>query len=331
MLGMITSARAENTEAEELTTILDGIHDPSLLDSFAFPEGKTVLRIAFPQIKECDSCLVTDGKESILIDCATEDQAGNVIAMLKNQGIDHLNAIYITHPHPDHTGGLSRILSELKVDSVWTCFSDLANEISKALPGICEQYEVPLERYAEGYEFQLGAASFKTYASTDRALSVNDRSAAFRMQYGKAVMFFTADLEARGLRRIGNMLDPEEIRMDIIKYPHHGKNGLVREFWRPAQLRFAVITSDSTPREGKTDLIYKGWAHAFTADGEIVLLTDGDTWCVCWAKDAKRILNAENRDAGQISEITDEEMPMTDADQAETIYIIIQRKDNHDQ
>ena len=50
------------------------------------------------------------------------------------------------------------------------------------------------------------------------------------------------------------------------------------------------MTSDSTPREGKEDLIYKGWAHAFTADGEIALLTDGTTWCVCWKEDAVKVL-----------------------------------------
>ena len=106
-------------------------------------------------------------------------------------------------------------------------------------------------------------------------------------------MFFAADLEARGLRRLGNMLDPETLRLDIIKYPHHGKNGLVREFWRPAKLRFAVVTSDRTRIEGKEDLVYKGWAHAFTAEGEITLLCDGKTWCVCWQEDAQRILKGE--------------------------------------
>ncbi len=286
--GMHSWCLAED-DAEK-TVILDAIHDPSALDGFAYPDHAEILRIFFPQIKECDSCLVTDGQDNILIDCATEDQVSQVVSMLRDLKIERLNAVYITHPHSDHACGLKTILEEFRVDSVWTCFSDYTNEVSAALPGLCESFHVPLMRYEEGHVFSLGKARFETYASTDRALGINDRSAAFRMQYKDAVMFFLADLEARGLRRLGNLLAPEMLKTDIIKYPHHGKNGLVREFWRPAQLRFAVVTSDSTPREGKEDLIYKGWAHAFTADGEIALLTDGTTWCVCSKEDAVKVL-----------------------------------------
>lgn len=311
--GLRFPASSLAEEAIEKTVILDAIHDPSVLEGFSFPDEARILRIAFPQIMECDSCLVTDGKESILIDCATEGQAESVVSMLRKQGIERLNRIYITHPHADHAGGLKRILEEFRADSVWTCFSDLTNPISEALPGICEAFDVPLMRYEEGHSFTLGGAQFVTYASTDRALGINDRSAAFRMQYGDAVMFFAADLEARGLRRIGNMLDPELLKMDIIKYPHHGKNGLVREFWRPAQLRYAIVTSDSTPREGKEDLVYKGWAHAFTAYGEIVLLTDGETWCICWEPDAARILSDSLRaEEEQVIQITVRKKEETD-------------------
>lgn len=295
ILCLLSVSAAENADGADApkTVILDAITDPTVLEGFSYPDDAHIIRIAFPQIAECDSCLVTDGTESILIDCATEGQADRVISMLTEQGVRKLDAIYITHPHADHTGGLTKILESFPTDGVWTCFSDQTNNYSAALPGICEAHNVPLKRYAEGHQFTLGGASFETYAATDRALGINDRSAAFRMQYGDAVMFFAADLEARGLRRLGTMLEPEKLRLDIIKYPHHGKNGLVREFWRPAQLRFAVVTSDRTPREGKEDLRYKGWPHAFTAEGEITLLCDGHTWCVCMQEDAQRVLRGE--------------------------------------
>ena len=280
-LAYPSSVRAEN---EGLTGIIDRIHTPDASADFRFPEGARVLRVAFPVIKECDSCLVTDGENSILIDCATDAQAEAVLTMLRHQGIRSLGAIFITHPHPDHCGGLDAILQAVPTGAVYTCFSDTINDHAARMKAVCEKHDVPLKRYKDAYVFDVGDAHFITYATDDQVYSINDRSAAFRMQYGKAVMFFAADLERLGLRRVGKTVDPELLRMDIIKYPHHGKDPLVHEFWEPAKLRFAVVTSDATPRDGKRDLKYKKWAHAFTADGEILLQTDGDTWLISYAE-----------------------------------------------
>ena len=260
--------------------IIDGITDPEALNDFSFPEEAKLLRVVFPRIKECDACLVTDGEHAILIDTATAKQAPDVVKMIKRQGVSHLDAVYITHPHPDHGGGLGEILAHFTVDKVWSSFSDQITQTAKDMKAYCEHYNVPLGHYGDGHVFTVGEAYFKTYATDDTIYTINDRSAAYRMQYGRAVMFFAADLERLSLRRLGNTVDADELRMDIIKYPHHGKDPLVREFWQPAQLRFAIVTSDATMRNGKQDIRDKHWPHAFTWDGEIELTTDGNTWVI---------------------------------------------------
>ena len=272
----VTAASAE----EELTRIVDQIHSTDEADlAFAFDEGAKVLRVAFPRIKECDACLVTDGQHSILIDCATEEMAPSVLEMLRHQGITELDSVYITHPHPDHGGGLAVIAAEVPVGEVWTCFDDTVTATASAMKETCSTLGIPLRKYRHGHTFSVGEAEFRTYALEDPSYVMNNRSAAFRMQYGKAVMFFAADLERLGLRWVGNTVNYKELRMDILKYPHHGKDPLVREFWRPAQLRFTVVTSDSTTkRDGKVDIKNKRWPAAFTWDGEILLETDSETW-----------------------------------------------------
>ena len=297
-LGLICVNPSWALEEDELAEIVDVIHNPDEQYHFSFPEDAYLIRVVFPKIRECDACLITDGTESVLIDCATDKQASAVTDMLIRQNISKLDAVYISHPHSDHCGGLEIIFQNFDVDAVYTCFSDTITEAAKLMKSVCEKYNVPLRRYDDGYTFTVGKASFKTYRTGEQIYSINDRSAAFRMQIGRSVMFFAADLERLGLRRVGNTVDPDELRMDIIKYPHHGKDPLVREFWKPAQLRFAVVTSDNLMRAGKQDLKNKGWTHAFTWDGEIILTTDGNTWYIDYVEMTPRI--EEQRDEGEI-------------------------------
>ncbi len=281
LTGMILPTAAAADGGDELTRIVDTVNSKNEKDkSFRFAKGAETLKIVFPRIRECDACLVTDGKESIVIDCATAEQAPQLLSMLEKQGITELDAVYITHPHPDHAGGLELLFQHLRVGEVWTCFDDTATATAKNMADLCRQYDVPLKRYAHGHTFQVGKADFKTYVADDKTFNENNRSAAYRMQYGRAVMFFAADLERYGLRWMGENIPYQELRMDIIKYPHHGKDPLVKEFWRPAQLRFAVVTSDTTPRNGKQDIRDKRWPAAFTWNGEITLETDGETWLI---------------------------------------------------
>ena len=75
-------------------------------------------------------------------------------------------------------------------------------------------------------------------------------------------------------------LDPESLRADIIKYPHHGKTGLLEEFYQAVRPSLAVITNVRVDWAGIDYLKMKRIPYLLTCsqDAYVHLYTDGTTW-----------------------------------------------------
>ena len=53
----------------------------------------------------------------MLIDCGEAEQADKVINYIKSQNITELDYVVATHPHSDHMGAMSSVISNFKVDN----------------------------------------------------------------------------------------------------------------------------------------------------------------------------------------------------------------------
>ncbi len=89
------------------------------------------LVVTFLDIGQGDAAVVQiPGGDTIVIDGGgtydgSFDPGARVLEpFLRGRGITHLNAVALSHPHPDHLGGLHRILARFPVDRLWTSGDD---------------------------------------------------------------------------------------------------------------------------------------------------------------------------------------------------------------
>lgn len=68
------------------------------------------------------------------------------------------------------------------------------------------------------------------------------------------------------------------LKADILKYPHHGKEPLRRDYLEAVSPLFMVVTNNQTRTEGWKYVRSTGIAHAYTVPGFVYLATDGQTW-----------------------------------------------------
>ena len=77
------------------------------------------LQILFINIGDGDSMLVTTGGLHYLIDTGRAESLPKLVQALRSSGVEQLEAVFITHTHSDHVGGLSGLLRLFPVNAVY--------------------------------------------------------------------------------------------------------------------------------------------------------------------------------------------------------------------
>jgi len=83
------------------------------------PSGELQVRVLDVGPVDGDSILITSaGGKTVLIDAGDTSKGKAVVEALKRNGIQQLDYLIITHPHPDHMGGATEVFKAVKILNV---------------------------------------------------------------------------------------------------------------------------------------------------------------------------------------------------------------------
>ncbi|HEX9967872.1 MAG TPA: ComEC/Rec2 family competence protein, partial [Solirubrobacterales bacterium] len=198
------------------------------------------LRVAVLDVGQGDAILLQPaGAGAVLVD--TGPPGADLVAELRDAGVQSLGAVVLTHDESDHTGGLAELAGALPVGRVVCAFlgsRTLATATSVA----------PVRRLVGGGELHFGAmrlralwppASMTAPAAGD---DLNETALVLLLRWRDFSMLLSADAEAEV-----TPLDPGSL--DALKVAHHGSEdaglGELLERTRP---RVAVVSvGDDNP------------------------------------------------------------------------------------
>ena len=278
LLLAVLLALCVGAAAEDAPLLVDRINHPEAAFSFA-PEAE-LLEIVFPQELNVDSAVIRCGGQVMLIDCASRAMAPRMVNLLEQLGVTEVDFAAVSHPHYDHLEGLEQIAQAVTIHELRVGHPADENEQMEKALRVCERYGIPVTWYSDADTWQLGAARIDVWLKGDDAWGLNDRSAVMRLQFGERTALFCADAENRLQRRLAEVIPPELLDVDVMKYPHHGKTALLWGFYQATTPVFAVITNNNSRSalESRTFLDKNGVPWAITVPGYVRLRTDGTTW-----------------------------------------------------
>ena len=208
-------------------------------DSRPSPDGN--LQLHFLNVGQGDSTLILCDGHAMLIDGGDLSSSRKVYTYLKDLNVRHLDYIIATHPHDDHTGGLSGALN----------FADAETALSPVAEADCAGFRnflkylneknIPITVPRPGESYALGSAKFVILAPTHLTDDWNNSSIVLRLTYGDYHALFTGDAELQEEQDL--LSSRKQISANVLKVGHHGGNDASgADFLDAVSPRIAVIS-----------------------------------------------------------------------------------------
>ena len=179
-------------------TVIDHVNYPKELRDFRFRRDAKLLEIWFPNIRDADAAILTFDGQVYMIDCGDEKSAVRTAVLLQQLGIDHIDIMFNSHLHHDHTNGLALTDDIAKVGEVKICFETGTTAAGELLEQVTTERNIPVTMYKSGDWFTMGEKGEVTLLflrNYDPVMDMNNQSAVTVVRYKDRSILFTADME----------------------------------------------------------------------------------------------------------------------------------------
>jgi len=204
--------------------------------------------VLFCNVGKADAAILRFGNSAVLIDTGSEESAPQLIAGLNLLDVEKIEAVFLTHSHDDHTGGLAALAANYDIAMVYApLYSEQTKKGDGVIVKLCEKLNLPHTELsagdaipvADGVSFDvLGPLSFNEDDD-------NDNSLVLRFAFRQTTFLFTGDMqfsEEDALLAAGT-----DVSADVLKVGNHGNPDATSEaFALAVSPSLAVISTDTS-------------------------------------------------------------------------------------
>ena len=266
---------AATTEAPKTCTTC-GKTEGSKLPATEIP----TLYVHYINVGQGDSMLISVDDCDILIDAGIADMGSTVSSYLKKQGVDDVELMINTHPDADHCGGLTKVLTDFKVEEVWASPLTKTTQAYKNFASAVTREGLTMKNPATSTVFAYGALTLTVLYNGVGTTDSNDSSIVVMVEYESIRFLFTGDISTTIEDKLVN--SKVDLRCDVLKVAHHGsKYSSASSFLKATGAKYGVIcvgtntyghpTSDALNRLKSAGISY----YRTDLNKDVVFSTDG--------------------------------------------------------
>lgn len=293
--GLEEQLKGQNKKSKRQSGVIIGVIVVLLIASliynyFAKPAAAPVkdgISVHFIDVGQGDCVYITGNGENMLIDCGESSQADKVIGYLEKQGVDRLDCVVATHPHSDHMGGMSKIVSEFDIGEFiipHLADNDIPTTMyfNRFLDAV-EEKQVKLTEAKVGRKKEICGGEWEIIAPNSGDYSnANNYSVGLFLRHGENSFIFTGDAETSAEKE---MLSAGRVsHADVYKVAHHGSDTSTSDdFLSAVSPDIAVIScgadnSYGHPCDSTLEKLKKFTNRIYRTDlsGTIIITSDGE-------------------------------------------------------
>lgn len=233
--------------------------------------------ITIMDIGKADCILIKLKDKAIMIDTGLNKTGNEVLNELKENNINTLDYLILTHMDKDHIGGSDKVIDNIYIDNlIQADYVKESKQYTQYEESIKEKNITPILLH-EKISTEINGAEINIYpAQKNYYKESNDYSIIVELKYGDYSFLFAGDAEDE---RIKEFVADNSAKYTFIKIPHHGRyDDMSEELIKSTWPTYAAITcsKEEMPDDKMLDILKKYNVKTYlTSDGGIEIKTDG--------------------------------------------------------
>jgi competence protein ComEC len=243
-----------------------------------------LLIVSYIDVGQGDSILIqTPNNKNILIDAGTSSYGPKISNYLRSRGINKIDVLIATHPHADHIGGMSHIIENFNIGSIYMPNVASTTKTFENLLLTIQSKGLTIKTAKAGVLIEIDSAVTAQLIAPNSSKynDVNQYSAVLKVTYNATSFIFTGDAGQLSEQEMLN--SGYNLKADVLKVGHHGSStSTTQAFLSAIAPKYAIITVGANNRYGHpNDLVLNRLAdmgvtiYRTDLDGTIIISSDG--------------------------------------------------------
>lgn len=247
------------------------------------------LSVHFIDVGQADCALLESEGQYILIDGGNVADGEDVVDYLLHAGVEELAAVFCSHAHEDHVGGLAAVLEAIPAKAVYAPTRTYSSNCFDKFLYYADQQRLTVQIPAPGDTMTFGGATVTVLGPVKSYAETNDTSLVLMVRFGENRFLFTGDME---LAAETDLLDAgTDVKTDVLKVGHHGSNTSTGyRFLYMADPDYAVISVGADndyghPHEAPLSRLEDAEVTVYRTDllGTVIAVSDGTNIAFAWS------------------------------------------------
>lgn len=261
-------------------------------DAISAEQQSNNMEVHFIDVGQGDCILIkTPENKTILIDGGTPKSGDKIVDFLKEQQIQQINLLIVTHPDIDHIGGLSTVINSTKIDQILDSGKLYTTRTYRKYINQVAKKNIPVEIAEKNQMIKLDPSiKIRVLNTYEPFRNNNESSIALKITYKKMDFLFMGDIEKEQEKELTKTMDLEA---EFLKVAHHGsRTSSSLDFLKKVNPKVALLTYSKQndyghPVNQVIQNLQKVNAYIYSTAvyGNITITTDGTEYYIWTEKE----------------------------------------------